>query len=322
VLFAPRGITTTTKTLDYLYHFLQSLQLYLNSPCVIKQGHPHIHTAAQPYLEFFNPDLSIQDEVPDRFHLFPQLTTELRLEVWRHAILRERIINVYLQAGGYQMVKGATKWVWGDIYSTKEKQPYGVFVDGFQLMNKFLRVCQESRHEVLNFYRVHIPCRLTTQRLVSGQIMDPDETKLGILHFNPEYDFLHINSFLAPLARPDIFLVDFLYRLKTAYDPRHIGLLNLALDPIDYSRLSGDGFSYKPTVLPVPVLETIQQLREVFFMCKQHFGRVNIAQSYSGTGSTGCVLYPLLPNYASDTDFRAFGSRSTSHFSRIEEIEY
>jgi hypothetical protein len=171
-------------------------------------------------------------------------------------------------------------------------------VDGFQLMNKFLRVSREARREVLNFYRVHVPCRLTTQPQHSGQIMDPDNTKLGTLHFNPEYDFLHINSFMAPLTVPDMFFVDFLHRLKTACDPRHIGLLNLALDSTDLSRLSCNDHSSTPAKLLEPVLETLQQLREVFFLRKQSFGRLNISLPYSGTSSTEVFFtrsFPIMP---------------------------
>ena len=255
--------------------------------------------AAQPQLQFFNPDTSTQDEISYSFHLFLQLITELRWKIWRHAFQRQRIISVHLQAGEEQVINGAPKWIWGDVHSTGQ-QPYGVFVGGYQLMNKFLRVSREARCEVLKFYRVHIPCRLTTKPQDFGQAIELDETKMDILYFNPEHDFLHITSMMAPLATTDIFFVDFLYHLKTVYDPCRIGLLNLVLDSNDLSRLSGHNHGSTP--IPEPFLETMQHLQEVFFLRKQAFGRLNISL-LSGTSSTEIFftrsfpIMPLTPNF-------------------------
>jgi hypothetical protein len=53
--------------------------------------------ASKPRLQFINPEQKRQHD--DRvFHLFPKLTTELRLKIWLLAISsRERIIHVFLQ---------------------------------------------------------------------------------------------------------------------------------------------------------------------------------------------------------------------------------
>jgi len=60
-----------------------------------------------------------------------------------------------------------------------------------------------------------------------------------------------------------MFFVDFLHRIKTIYDPRHIGALNLALSPAILYDLKNDiHISTKP---PDSFLDTIKQLKEVFF---------------------------------------------------------
>jgi 2EXR family len=254
----------------------------------------------QPHLQLFNLDSNNQDEDQRVFHLFPQLIPELRLKIWRHAFQNQRIINVHLQAGSEQVFDGETKWVWGNIHSTSPQQPYGVFVSGYQLMNNCLRVCRESRAEVLRFYRLHIPCRLTSN---FGPEVEPDKTKPGTIYVNPEHDFLHISSLMAPLEMPEMFFVDFVTRLKRVYDPRHIGLLNLVLDSNDISRLlpsNNHGHRYAP--VPELFLETIKRLQEVWLLQKQAFGRLNLSL-LSGTSSTDIFftrsfpIIPLTPNF-------------------------
>lgn len=105
-----------------------------------------------------------------------------------------------------------------------------MWVHGYQLMNKFLRVCQESRQEVLTVYRVHIPCRLTTNHRDSWPDSNIKDTKPGLLYFSPEHDYLHIRNFIPPYVAPHVFFADFITRLKNIYDPRHVGLLKLVLD--------------------------------------------------------------------------------------------
>jgi len=83
----------------------------------------------------------------------------------------------------------------------------------------------------LAFYRVHIPCKfvkLPQQRMPYEKITISDT-----LYFNPEYDFLKIRSeyFIQDT------LIDFLYRLKTVFDPRHIGLLKASSRPQRLERL-------------------------------------------------------------------------------------
>jgi hypothetical protein len=117
--------------------------------------------ADQPHLQFFDPDPDRRDGAQQTFHLFPQLVPELRLKIWRHAFRRRRIVEVHLTPGSEKKVDGETDWFGDNIDSTAPQRPYGVYVSGYQLMSKFLRVSRESRAEVLRFYRVHIPCLLT-----------------------------------------------------------------------------------------------------------------------------------------------------------------
>jgi hypothetical protein len=232
----------------------------------------------KPQLQFINPERNPQyDERV--FHLFPQLTTELRLKIWLFAMRRQRIINIFLQRGQEEVIDdsptgtGTSKWDWTEILSSDPNPPYGIFVEGYQLISKFLRVSRESRQEALRFHRVHIPCRLMSkpQRL-GGNIMNPEETRLGILYFNPEYDFLHVSSVFPPQARTGVFFFDFVHQLKTTYDPRHVGVLNLALNFNDIEQLSDDNLSVPSGTF----LAAINQLHEFFLLCYQGVGRVNL----------------------------------------------
>lgn len=155
---------------------------------------------------------------------------------------------------------------------------------------------------MLTFYRVHIPCQFTTKPRDFGPLVEPDNTKPGTLYFNPEHDFLHISGFMAPLEMPDIFFVDFVTRLKSVYDPRDIGLLNLVLDSNDISHLLPSNHEDRSAPVPGPFLETIERLQEVWLLSKQEFGRLNLS-ALSGTSSTDVFItrsfpiMPLTPNF-------------------------
>ncbi|KAI1848022.1 hypothetical protein JX266_006135 [Neoarthrinium moseri] len=82
----------------------------------------------------------------------------------------------------------------------------------------------------LEFYRVHVP------GVFSKEFLTPDDSEPipRTLYFNPEYDFLevHTKHTITPVH------VDFIYKLKTIYDPKHVGLLRLAVDHADVEYLS------------------------------------------------------------------------------------
>jgi hypothetical protein len=148
-----------------------------------------------------------------------------------------------------------------------EGYPYCVFVEGYQLMSKLLRVTRESREVALKFYRVHIPCKfITTEPEERTIIIDYNKTKSGTLHYNPEYDFLHIYSRIPGTN----WVINFLQDLKTLYDPLHVGLRNLAIDHTD---LLATGWSDLDARDRTAFIELITQLHEVFFLLRSAVGR-------------------------------------------------
>ena len=163
---------------------------------------------------------------------------------------------------------------------------YFTVVDGSQLLSKFLRVNEESREEALNFHRVHLPCRFT------GGASKEGPTSHGTLHFNPEWDVLYIS---AEWPAQDI-LIAFIHRLKTIHDPRHVGLLNLA---IDGNGLNGnDIIGVQPAEVRSETrsafVETLTQLREVWFVSTPLVGR-QIVGPLSGFGTAGAMFNRSFP---------------------------
>ncbi|KAL9130836.1 MAG: hypothetical protein Q9217_001088 [Psora testacea] len=215
--------------------------------------------SSQPHLQIFNSDLTTHNEESD-FPIFPLLPNELRLKIWQHALQRQRIIKLCLKSRTEQTGTQAAEIT---EYASKRGR-YCAVVDARQVLSKFLRVNRESREETLKFYRVHLPCSSTGG---AGK----GTTSAGTLHFNPEYDFLHIS----PTWPVKDTLLDFLYHLKTTHDPRHVGLLNLA---VDINGLNGnDLHMLQPSDLDSEVrtafVETLTQLHEVFFVSTPRVGR-------------------------------------------------
>jgi hypothetical protein len=220
----------------------------------------------KPHLQIFN-DAQATHNNESNFPLFPLLPKELRLKIWQHSLQRQRIIKVHLHAEKLFEEEQPDTQATKSITSTSKNERYRAYVNGYQVLSKLLRVNAEAREAALGFYRVHIPCWLKLGETYAGF---PPESP-GILYFNPEYDFLHISS---ELWVEDT-LVDFLYHLRTTYDPHHVGLLNLA---VDFNGLNAnDMFQLEPSKLDPRVraafVETLTQLREVFLVSEQAAGR-------------------------------------------------
>ena len=210
---------------------------------------------SKPHLQIFNPD----HVSAESFHLFPFLLKELRCLIWQHALRRQRLINIRLVA-----------LIWRNcslnrvptVPDAKGKDGYRVVVDGYQMLSKLLRVSSEAREEALRFCRVHIPCHFRR-----GDSIAP-----GILYFNPEHDFLQI--FSEPPIQDT--LIRFCYDLKRIRDPRHVGLLNVAVDINGLN--ANDLYCLHPSELEVEVnaafVETLAQLQEVFFVSTLRFGQM------------------------------------------------
>ncbi|KAH8680803.1 hypothetical protein BX600DRAFT_504557 [Xylariales sp. PMI_506] len=156
------------------------------------------------------------------FPKFSMLPIELRQHIWRLALERHRLLDVILLfqhpsqvTNTYSSTNKLDKLISGDGYMP--------VVQAFQLNSKLLRVSRESRRAALSFYRVQFPCYLQDSK-VRRRLGSSEGRVKGILYFNPEFDYI------APkvLGYQANAFIDFLHDLR-AYDPRDIGVLNLAL---------------------------------------------------------------------------------------------
>ena len=237
--------------------------------------------SSQPHLQIFSSNQAGHNK-QSSFPLFPLLPKELRLKIWRHGLQRRRIIHLLLNNQQGQTATQAGE----HPECTRNGERYFTIVEGSQLLSKLLRVNKESREESLLFYRVHLPCRF-----ISGAIRE-ERTGRGTLHFNPEWDFLHIS---ADWPAKDT-LISFLYHLKTIHDPRHVGLLNLAVDGNDLT--GNDVYSLQSSDLDSEArsafVETLTQLREVWFVSYPRYGR-QIVGILSGLGTSETVFNRSLP---------------------------
>ena len=237
--------------------------------------------ASQPHLQPINsPQFTHHRALT--FPLFTALPKELRTKIWWYALRRQRIIHLRLNNQ-----RGKTASEAGENPdSVKNGELYFTVVDGSQLLSKILHVDKESREEVLKFYRVHLPCRFSSGTIKEGSAGH------GTLYLNPEWDILYIN---AEWPAKDT-LIAFIYRLKTMYDPRHIGVLNLA---IDGNGLTGNDINgvqpleVKPEIRSA-FIETLTQLREVWIVSTPVVGR-QIAGPLSGFGTAGAMFNRAFP---------------------------
>ncbi|KAI0905922.1 hypothetical protein F4823DRAFT_110282 [Ustulina deusta] len=182
----------------------------------------------------------------DEDHSFPHfalLPWELRNQVWRCALQKRRLIRVSLSE---RQPEGITEQESRDIR-------YGrcsLFVDGFQLFSKLLRVSAEARAAALKFYRVRLPSVLTTHPGTQHA-----RTRVGIFPFNPEYDVLwfervyHLADFFSAVAM---------------HDSRRVGLCNAAisLTDIEGTLLADDPDSYMCPAFT----QTIRNMREFYLV--------------------------------------------------------
>ena len=174
---------------------------------------------------------------------------------------------------------------------------HSAIVDGYKILSKLLRVSQESRYEALSFYRVHVPCKL--RRGPTRE--EKDTAKPGTFYFNPEYDFLQIQ----PGFWAEQTLMDFLYHLKNTWDPRQIGLLNLAIRGT--SALQGSDLCFiKPSTVNVLLREsfreTLSQIQEIFLIESPAAGR-QILGAMSGVALNEFILNRSMPIATSTPTF-------------------
>ena len=211
-------------------------------------------SSSQAHLQIYTGPIHRDDGAS--FHIFPQLPPEIRCLIWRQLLERPRLVKLCLW-DKQRIVIGADS-------------DYRISADNaHRLNNRLLRVNMESRQLALRFYRVHIPCTFTKERIQ----WDAPSTREERLYVNPEYDFLYITSDSSHLHT-----ASFLYDLKTVYDPRNVGLLNLAIDSSELTMLfySLDVPNLAAQIRPEVksgFANVISQLREVFFVTVTSVGR-------------------------------------------------
>ena len=170
------------------------------------------------------------------FHPFPRLPTELRLDIWKRSLQRHRLVKVFIHNKRFRPeVKLPRPYHYqnddGDDDDDDENIHHYAIVVGNQALSKLLHVNRESRQIAREFYRVAFPCWFISKsdeyeaRAISNQQAEKNSTaSQGMFYFNPEWDYLHLVA--EPFAADT--LVEFIHFLKTKYDPRGVGLLNLA----------------------------------------------------------------------------------------------
>ncbi|KAK7968876.1 hypothetical protein PG988_007949 [Apiospora saccharicola] len=151
---------------------------------------------------------------------------------------------------------------------------YRPVVPRTHLYSSLLGVSHESRSEALRTYRVRLPCLVWTSW---------ETAKEAVLYFSPERDFLHLHNTGRGPVRDT--LVDLFCDLKT-YDPKGVGLLNLA---IDYRTLDAWDRFLRPQEIDPPsaraaYLETLSQLQKVLCFEIRSF-RSFMALEELGTGA-------------------------------------
>ncbi|KAJ4258949.1 hypothetical protein NW762_008037 [Fusarium torreyae] len=118
----------------------------------------------------------------------------------------------------------------------------------------------------LSFYRVRLPCWLI-EGASRSDLWAPDT-----VYYNPEYDFLHIKQ-------DEMYLVDFVHKLKVDYDPHHVGLRNLALCSNQLSGGAGKGlYSIEPSTISPESMQVLKDvlsgLHQMWFVSIQIISRV------------------------------------------------
>jgi hypothetical protein len=256
-------------------------------------------STSQPHLKPLNFDEDVPRNTQASFSLFPMLPKELRIKIWRHALERNRMIQMRITARkdilAFRFPQDKDRSAHADALSIiNSGQPkFRALVCGHQVLSKLLCVNRESKDETLRFYRVHIPCVFLDGK---GK-----ETGCGTLLFNPEFDFLQ----LSPSLSIEDTLFDFFYHVKTEWDPHHVGLVNIAidfkglmtneLDLVDPSNLDEN--------VRIAVKETLAGLDEVHFVSTVRFGR-QLFDFKSGIGYKGYLYNRSFPIHAKPPAFK------------------
>ncbi|KAM5346167.1 hypothetical protein ACJ41O_009172 [Fusarium nematophilum] len=127
----------------------------------------------------------------DPFPQFNRLFPELRWMVWEQALSHERVLHVELREP-LAVNDDESK----DENEAETNDGYSIVLKERRAISKLFRVNAESRHVVLCFYRVQLPCHYQW----NGQLEEN-----GTLYFNPELDTLQFRNtkYLAMFGHDD-----------------------------------------------------------------------------------------------------------------------
>lgn len=175
----------------------------------------------------------------DTFSCFQNLSPELRHEIWCHAAKQRRFIRIVLYDDSIYECRGS--WETGD---------------GSSIVHTLFHVNREARQAALLVFRICLPCHFYHRRRTA--------------YLNPALDILFIetcqSSGRTPVSQRRF--VNFIHHLKTEYDPRGVGILNLALsaDGMNDFRTftSGDNLDGFDAAHKESFRETLRQLHHVF----------------------------------------------------------
>jgi len=238
----------------------------------------------RPHLEAINQSYNCGGGGDVVFDQFSMLSAELRLLIWHCALEEFRLLEVMVEGEWAPLpeVEGAVSPSRDGppLYSTTNAlnklvsgRNYTVNVQGFPLYSKLLRVNRESRQAALEFYRLHIPCYFRRTDAYSKRAVR------ATLYFNPEYDIWHLDADGPAAHFTEHVFVDFLYDFK-AYDPRGIGLLNLALASDAMIQLHSLANISEPRG-KATLVDFLSQLREIIWIAHPHAGR-SIVEMWDG----------------------------------------
>ncbi|KAH6974804.1 hypothetical protein EDB80DRAFT_595182 [Ilyonectria destructans] len=169
-------------------------------------------------LNIFNP--ASRSKATDTFRYFNHLPCELRWKIWELELCHERLLHVQARppptaaesVESTDTVESPRSVENADSPPDEPEAPgYELILVERQPISKLARVNSESRHVTSRFYRVQLPC---LYRWEGKQDM------IGTFYFHPELDTLEIRGRRFPRFAQDLW----------AHDPRHVGLINLALN--------------------------------------------------------------------------------------------
>jgi hypothetical protein len=260
------------------------------------------------------------------FSRFQELPSEIRLMIWEFDLCdRERFIRAHPHSWFYPFLATGIMVTQRLIQSHNEQhfethfrsppppaeylgEHYDIVIEETQYPTNLLQVNRESRFAALNFYRVQIPCifwrkprinRKTGANYRSGNIVQP-----GVLYFNPENDILQIcknNTLVHDASVLPHLYYDFMKR-----DPKHIGVLNLAMDSsVVLNHLTAEAdqsdqdftektSAFKQTISKLKTMLLVQEMTQGYL----NFPSYNLLQHFSYNRS-----FPIRPSETPNSTF-------------------